>query len=208
MSVDFQASPPSRVLGGVAVFVCGLCALLCRGRDRAVYIFSDPKMSYNRNNRNQKQEDEKMSFPGVSDDELAELKEAFDLFDKDGGGTIDGAELKAAVESLGFDQNNKMTQFLLAEMRDAEMAFPDFVQLMTAHASDGNEEDIRKVFKLYDVDNTNYITLDNLRTIAKQLGESTSDKDLEEMISRVDTTGKGHVAFQDFLRIMQARREE
>jgi centrin-1 len=165
-------------------------------------------MSYNRNNRNQKQEDEKMSFPGVSDDELAELKEAFDLFDKDGGGTIDGAELKAAVESLGFDQNNKMTQFLLAEMRDAEMAFPDFVQLMTAHASDGNEEDIRKVFKLYDVDNTNYITLDNLRTIAKQLGESTSDKDLEEMISRVDTTGKGHVAFQDFLRIMQARREE
>ncbi len=27
---------------------------------------------------------------GVSSDELEELKEAFDLFDKDGGGTYDG----------------------------------------------------------------------------------------------------------------------
>ena len=164
-------------------------------------------MSYNRKKQVQ-QVEEKLSFPGVSEDELAELKEAFDLFDKDGGGTIDGGELKAAVESLGFDQNNKMTQFLLAEMKDQEMAFPDFVQLMTAHASDGNEEDIRKVFKLYDVDNTGYITLENLRHIAKQLGESTNDKDLTEMITRVDTTGKNHVNFQDFLRIMTAKRPD
>ena len=83
-----------------------------------------------------------------------------------------------------------MIQYLLQEMRDQEMDFPAFVHLMTAHASEGNEEDIKKVFQLYDVDNTNYISIDNLRQIAKQLGETTSDKDLQEMISRVDTTGR------------------
>ena len=41
--------------------------------------------------------------PGLSEDEIMEIKEAFDLFDSDGGGTIDPAELKAAMTSLGFE---------------------------------------------------------------------------------------------------------
>ena len=41
--------------------------------------------------------------PGLSADEIMEIKEAFDLFDSDGGGTIDPAELKAAMTSLGFE---------------------------------------------------------------------------------------------------------
>ena len=44
--------------------------------------------------------------PGLSADEVLEIKEAFDLFDSDGGGTIDPAELKAAMTSLGFEAKN------------------------------------------------------------------------------------------------------
>ena len=44
--------------------------------------------------------------PGLSEDEVMEIKEAFDLFDSDGGGTIDPAELKAAMTSLGFEAKN------------------------------------------------------------------------------------------------------
>lgn len=35
--------------------------------------------------------------PGVSEEEVNEIKEAFDLFDLDMGGTIDPKEFKAAV---------------------------------------------------------------------------------------------------------------
>ena len=44
--------------------------------------------------------------PGLSEDEIMEIKEAFDLFDTDSGGTIDPAELKAAMTSLGFEAKN------------------------------------------------------------------------------------------------------
>ncbi len=44
--------------------------------------------------------------PGLSEDEIMEIKEAFDLFDTDGGGTIDPRELKAAMTSLGFEAKN------------------------------------------------------------------------------------------------------
>jgi Ca2+-binding EF-hand superfamily protein len=42
----------------------------------------------------------KLEFPGVGEDELTELKEAFDLFDKDGGGTVDGKELKGSQNAF------------------------------------------------------------------------------------------------------------
>jgi Ca2+-binding EF-hand superfamily protein len=45
--------------------------------------------------------------PGLSADEIMEIKEAFDLFDSDGGGTIDPAELKAAMTSLGFEAKSQ-----------------------------------------------------------------------------------------------------
>ena len=44
--------------------------------------------------------------PGLSEDEVMEIKEAFDLFDSDGGGSIDPGELKAAMTSLGFEAKN------------------------------------------------------------------------------------------------------
>lgn len=42
------------------------------------------------------------SRPGLTDEEIIEIREAFDLFDTDGSGTIDPKELKAAMQSLGI----------------------------------------------------------------------------------------------------------
>lgn len=44
--------------------------------------------------------------PGLTEDEIEEIKEAFDLFDADGSGTIDPKELKDAMQSLGFEAKN------------------------------------------------------------------------------------------------------
>jgi len=45
----------------------------------------------------------RMSRPGsLSEEQIAELKEAFSLFDTDGSGAIDYRELKAAMHALGF----------------------------------------------------------------------------------------------------------
>ena len=43
----------------------------------------------------------------LSEQQKAEIKEAFDLFDTDGSGQIDPKELKAAMQSLGFEAKNQ-----------------------------------------------------------------------------------------------------
>ena len=44
--------------------------------------------------------------PGLTEDEIEEIREAFNLFDTDGSGMIDPKELKAAMQSLGFESKN------------------------------------------------------------------------------------------------------
>lgn len=42
-----------------------------------------------------------MERPGLTEDEIDEIREAFNLFDTEGSGTIDPKELRAAMQSLG-----------------------------------------------------------------------------------------------------------
>lgn len=41
---------------------------------------------------------------------------------------------------------------------------------------------MERVFKLFDVDRTKEITVDNLRRVARELGEDISDEELKEII--------------------------
>ena len=43
----------------------------------------------------------------LTEEQKQEIKEAFDLFDTDGSGTIDPKELRAAMQSLGFEAKNQ-----------------------------------------------------------------------------------------------------
>jgi len=54
--------------------------------------------------------------------------------------------------------------------------FEEFLNLMTARISDkDSKDDIEKVFKLFDDEKTGFISLKNLRRVAKELGETMDD---------------------------------
>merc|ERR1712127_662408 len=61
-----------------------------------------------------------------------------------------------------------------------------------------SKEDIQKVFNLFDDDKTGYITLHNLKRVAKELGETMSDAELLEMIERADTDQDGQISIDEF----------
>ena len=70
---------------------------------------------------------------------MLEIKQAFDIFDEDGSGTIDPSELKAAFESLGFKGNKKFIYNILAELDDdysGGIGFEEFVKIATAKISE------------------------------------------------------------------------
>ena len=64
----------------------------------------------------------KVDRPGLSTEEVDEIKQAFDLFDTNGTGKIDPKELKAAMQSLGFDSKNPTIFQLIADLDTPEAA--------------------------------------------------------------------------------------
>lgn len=144
--------------------------------------------------------------PGVSQDEIAELREAFDLFDTEKIGTIEISELKHSMNSLSYDRKNKMIHQILAKLdnlKQDRIEFEEFLDLMTARISDkDSKENINKVFELFDEDGKGHITVDDLKKVSEQLGEEMSDEEIAEMIERADTDGKGYVNAEEFFNIM------
>ena len=58
------------------------------------------------------------------------------------------------------------------------------------------------MFRLFDDDNTGTVTLKNLRRVARELGETMTDEELQEMVDRADSNGDGAVSADDFYNIM------
>ena len=130
--------------------------------------------------------------PGLSPEEVDEIKQAFDLFDTNGTGKIDPKELKAAMQSLGFDSKNPTIYQLIADLdtpeaeRNGGISFEDFVDAINDKLGDKeSKEGIRRIFDLFiDDPNADTITLSSLKKISKELGENMSDEELKDMLER------------------------
>ena len=55
---------------------------------------------------------------------------------------------------------------------------------------------LRKKFQQYDIDHSGFITKENLKTVAQ--GKVT-DKEIEQVIAKIDTNKDGKVSFEEFL---------
>ncbi|EOD27080.1 hypothetical protein EMIHUDRAFT_434941 [Emiliania huxleyi CCMP1516] len=161
----------------------------------------------------------------LTEEQKQEIREAFDLFDTDGSGTIDAKELKVAMRALGFEPKKARRRLRPPGRRDAAcerreeikkmideidkdgsgtIEFDEFLQMMTQKMGEkDSREEILKAFRLFDDDDTGKITFSNLKRVAKELGENMTDEELQEMIDEADRDGDGEINEEEFLRIMK-----
>ncbi|NXD85826.1 CETN2 protein, partial [Halcyon senegalensis] len=143
----------------------------------------------------------------LTEEQQQEIREAFDLFDADGTGSIDVKELKVAMRALGFEPKKEEIKKMVLDIDKegtGKISFDDFLAVMTQKmAEKDSKEEILKAFKLFDDDETGKISFKNLKRVAKELGENLTDLELQEMIDIADRDGDGEVNEQEFLRIMQ-----
>ncbi|EST10138.1 EF-hand domain pair [Kalmanozyma brasiliensis GHG001] len=142
----------------------------------------------------------------LTDEQRQEIKEAFELFDTDKDGAVDYHELKVAMRALGFDLKKAEVLKLLREndkTNSGLLEWEDFNRIMSEKiASRDPMEEIRKAFALFDDDATGKISLRNLKRVAKELGETLDDDELQAMIDEFDLDQDGEINENEFVQIM------
>ena len=100
----------------------------------------------------------------LSNEQIAEFKEAFSLFDKDGDGTITTKELGTVMRSLGQNPTEAELQDMINEVDQdgfGTIDLPEFLTLMASKMqdSDSEEEDLKEAFRVYDRDGSGFISV-------------------------------------------------
>jgi len=143
----------------------------------------------------------------LTEEQKQEIREAFDLFDTDGSGCIDAKELKVAMRALGFEPKKEEVRKMISDIDkdgDGTIDFDEFMMMMTAKMGEkDSREEIIKAFRLFDDDETGRISFKNLKRVAKELGETMTDEELQEMVDEADRDGDNEINEEEFLRIMK-----
>ena len=144
----------------------------------------------------------------LTEEQIAEFKEAFSLFDKDGDGTITTKELGTVMRSLGQNPTEAELQDMINEV-DADgngtIDFPEFLSMITRELKDcDTEKCLIEAYMVFDRDGNGLISTAELRHAMTNLGELT-DREVDKLILMADVDGYGHINTEKFVRMIMAK---
>ncbi|XP_028760484.1 caltractin [Neltuma alba] len=144
---------------------------------------------------------------GLTQQKKQEIQEAFELFDTDGSGTIDAKELNVAMRALGFEMTDEQINQMIADVDkdgSGSIDYKEFEHMMTAKIGERDTRDeLLKAFQIIDGDKNGKISAADIKRIAAELGESFSDRDIQEMIDEADRDRDGEVNADEFIKMMR-----
>ncbi|KAH7554635.1 hypothetical protein ACOSP7_027860 [Xanthoceras sorbifolium] len=156
------------------------------------------------------------------------LRRIFDIFDKNGDGTITAQELSQALGLLGLEVDlSELESTVISYIKPGKggLCFEDFVALHrsldnalfgcdedcggdggSTDASEQEESDLSEAFKVFDVDGDGFISARELQVVLGKLGfpEGNEIQRVEQMIVSVDRNHDGRVDFFEFKNMMRS----
>ena len=148
----------------------------------------------------------------ISQNDYEELKATFDLFDADGGGTIDPEEIEKVLEELGLKGRSNIVFEMITGFRNLNrpIKFDEFLEIVASKAGDTkSREGLQRVFALWDKEETGTIDFEAFKRIARELGETLNDDEITEMMHNAyiinGTDNHDGFSFEEFYAIVSKK---
>ncbi|OHT13262.1 Calmodulin [Tritrichomonas foetus] len=144
--------------------------------------------------------------PAFTPEQLAEYREAFNIFDRDGDGHITAKELSTVLRSLGQNPSSTEIDEMMKEIDtsgNGTIEFEEFIAIMDKQVHQGDvEEEILDAFRAFDKDQDGKIAASELSHILKNIGEPLSQEEVHEMIAQADLHKDGIIDYVEYVHLM------
>ena len=151
--------------------------------------------------------DEESLLDDLTEYQIAEYKEAFQIFDKHGEGAISSKELGTIMRSLGLNPSDEDLKEIIDsfdnEKNNNLIDFNSFLVIMAKRKNDiDKEEDLLDAFRVFDKENNGKISARELRYVMMSSGEDLNENDIEEMIREASTENDDFIDYYKFVKLM------
>lgn len=138
-----------------------------------------------------------------------ELKEAFNVFDKDNDGFITVKELGTVMRSLGYNPSAEELHDLI-KVYDKDdsgtIDLSEFMELMNNKMREQAEEkELIETFEVFDRNGDGLLSKEELKYVMESIGEHVSDEILDEFIRQADIDEDGNINYQEFVKLMTSK---
>merc|ERR1711934_779762 len=142
-----------------------------------------------------------------SDQDKADFRKNFNLFDKKRTGAIPIGDMGTVLRSLGQNPTEAELAALMEEVdkdKSGTIEFEEFIDLMarTNKTHEQMEEEIKNAFLTFDADGSGFITREELVETLTTMGDPVDEETINGMIAEAHLDGDGKINYAEFTKIM------
>ncbi|KRX07131.1 hypothetical protein PPERSA_09345 [Pseudocohnilembus persalinus] len=130
----------------------------------------------------------------LTQDQIADYREAFQLFDKDSDGIIKTDQLGLLIRSLNHNPTNEEIKQYIQEV-DPEETGQDI----------DHEQVLLDAFSVFDKNKDGMCVTQELQAVLKQLGEKLTESECEEFIKLADPNDNKQFRYDELARLLTTK---
>ena len=142
--------------------------------------------------------------PEFDKTELHSIEKAFKLF-ADKNGYMNFNNMVIAMKELKFDESEPVVYDIMVELESenkGSLTYDDFIDKLTEKLRDReSQRATERVYELFVPDPNGTLNFETLKKVAHQIGDNTSDEDLQRLIKNGASNGTD-IPYEEFHSIM------
>ncbi|PON89159.1 GPCR kinase [Trema orientale] len=143
----------------------------------------------------------------LSVEEVAGIKEAFEMMDNGNKGKVNLEELRIGLQTLGQQIPDPDLQILMEAADvdgDGALNYGEFVAVSVHLRRMANDEHLHKAFAFFDQNGSGYIEIEELRNALNDEVDTNSEEVISAIMHDVDTDKDGRISYEEFAAMMKA----
>nr|XP_020453773.1 calmodulin-like protein 6 isoform X1 [Monopterus albus] len=143
----------------------------------------------------------------LTQEQIAEYKGVFEMFDEDGNGDVKTQELERLMSLMGINPTKREFSQMAKDVdKDGKGTFncDSFLGLMALYHERTKNQDaeLRAAFKVFDKEAKGYIDWNTLKYVLMNAGEPLNEIEAEQMMKEADKDGDGTIDYEEFVSMM------